>query len=264
MTRIGPLLYNRNDVYIGRSLEKYGDYSLAEANLFRQLLRQGMTAIDAGANIGVHTVLLSQLVGPRGNVIAYEPQRLVFQTLCANLALNQCTNVRARNAGVADNAGSARVPVLSPERKTNFGRVSLDGTETDELVSVVTIDAEELTACDLLKIDVEGWELRVLRGAAWTIRQCQPVIYVENDRRDRSPELISALLELDYRLYWHICPLFSQDNFNQDMDNVFPGIVTVNLVCLPQSSHWKVDQFLRPVSGTDDWWQPPPEAESQA
>ena len=95
-TRLGPMLANRNDRYVGQSILSYGEFSEGEAQMFRQLVGAGDVVVEAGSNIGAHTVLISRLVGDGGAVIAYEPQRIVFQTLCANLALNQCVNVVAK------------------------------------------------------------------------------------------------------------------------------------------------------------------------
>ena len=86
--RHGTMLFNAGDIYIGASLAAYGEFSEGEVALFRQLLRPGMTALDVGANIGAFTLPMARLVGATGRVIAWEPQRIVVQTLCANLALN--------------------------------------------------------------------------------------------------------------------------------------------------------------------------------
>ena len=95
--RDGLMLYNSRNTYIGRSLDLYGEYSYGEADLFARLLRAGMVAIAVGANIGCHTVTMARLVGPQGAVITFEPQRIVYQNLCANIALNALANVHAIN-----------------------------------------------------------------------------------------------------------------------------------------------------------------------
>lgn len=71
--RHGPMLYNVNDAYIGAMLDQYGEFSEDENEIFQQLLRPGMTVVEAGANIGAHTVPIAQRVGPRGRVLAFEP-----------------------------------------------------------------------------------------------------------------------------------------------------------------------------------------------
>ncbi|MFP3594979.1 hypothetical protein SB689_23840, partial [Chryseobacterium sp. SIMBA_038] len=76
--RYGTMIFNRNDDTIGQSLIKYGEWSEAETFLFSQIVRQGDTVVEVGANIGSHTVMLSQAVGDSGVVFAFEPQRHVF------------------------------------------------------------------------------------------------------------------------------------------------------------------------------------------
>ena len=76
-------------------------------------------------------------------------------------------------------------------------------------------------------------EVEALRGAANTIAATRPVLYVENDRKERSAELITLLLSWNYRLYSHTPPLFAPDNYNGDSENLFGNIVSINLLCLP-------------------------------
>src|SRR5260370_11694395 len=93
--RHGMMLYNVNDQFQGKMLDKYGEYSEGEVDTFAQLLKPGMVAVEVGANIGSHTVAIANLVGPQGRVLAFEPQRAIFQVLCANLPLNALEQVEA-------------------------------------------------------------------------------------------------------------------------------------------------------------------------
>ncbi len=231
--RTGPMLFNRHDQYVGASLRKYGEFSRGESELFAKLIGPGAVIIEVGANIGAHTVELSRLAGPQGAVIAFEPQRMVFQVLCANLALNSCANVYAFQAAIGAAPGSIAVPVLDPNRPNNFGGLSLLGNNAGERVPLRTIDEYALQTCHLMKLDLEGMEVEALRGAANTIAATRPVLYVENDRKERSAELITLLLSWNYRLYSHTPPLFAPDNYNGDSENLFGNIVSINLLCLP-------------------------------
>src|SRR4051794_34289232 len=130
-TRYGQMLFNRHDLYIGRSLELYGEWSEGEIELFQQVLRPGMVAVDAGANIGTHTLALAQSVAPNGVVYAFEPQRIVFQTLAANVALNSLTNVFCQQRALGEAPGIARVPPMDYATANNFGGVELSGTAAD-------------------------------------------------------------------------------------------------------------------------------------
>ena len=253
MCRNGPMLYNRNDFYIGGSLRKYGEFSWYEQELFGQILRPGATVIEAGANIGAHTVALAQLVGPTGAVFAFEPQRLVFQVLCANLALNQCTNVWAYPDALGAEPGSVLVPYYDPTKLANFGAVALGSCELGEPARVATIDALDLPDCRLLKADVEGMEADVLRGAKQTIARCRPVLYVENDRDEESRDLIELIMDMRYDLYWHIPPLFNPDNFAGDAEDIFPEIVSVNMVCFPAEAAANASGMRRIESASDRW-----------
>jgi FkbM family methyltransferase len=234
MCRTGPMIFNRHDLYIGASLRKYGEWSAAEIELLLQGLQPGAVVVEIGANIGAHTVALSRLVGPRGLVIAFEPQRLVFQTLCANLALNSCANVKAYQVAIGAQSGEIAVPFLPPDRPANFGGLSLRSDNEGERVVLCTIDQFALPACHLLKMDIEGMEVEALRGAAKLIAAQRPVLYAENDRRERSDELISLLRSWNYRVYWHKPPIFSPTNYAGDQENIFENIASHNVYCVPR------------------------------
>jgi len=247
MTRHGPMLANRHDRYVGASLLKYGEFSAGESQIFRQLIPAGAIVVEAGANVGAHTVELSRLVGPNGAVIAFEPQRVVFQTLCANLALNSCANVHAFQAAVGAAPGEIMVPFLPPGQPNNFGGLSLLGTQRGERVPLRTLDSLGLPNCHLMKLDVEGMETEALRGAAALVRAHRPFLYVENDRKDRSAELTQLMLDWDYRLYWHLPPLFSPENFAGDQENLFGDIVSFNLLGVARERNITV-QGLREIT----------------
>lgn len=248
--RHGPMLYNVNDAYVGRSLDLYAEYNNEEWALLKELVRPHTFVVEVGANIGSHTVPLAQHAAV---VYAFEPQRLVYQALCANLALNQLTNVFAWQCAVSDRPeGRLFMPELDPRKPYNFGAISMQDKPTSEAVVQLMLDSLRIPQCGLLKIDVEGMELEVLKGAVDLIERFRPYLYVENDRAEKSSALIAWLQEKGYTLYWHLPPLYSADNFARYKENVFPGVVSVNMLCLPRSD---MDSFgLRRVKGPEDRW----------
>ena len=244
--RHGQLLYNRHDMFVGRSLNLYGEYSEAEYHLLSLVVSPGDIVVEVGANIGSLTVPLARKVGNTGGVYAFEPQRLAFQTLCANVALNSLINVWGYNVACGETAGSVRVPLINPSVEHNFGDVSVANQQQGEFTARIPLDEFGIARCRLLKVDVEGMELQVLRGARKLIAVNQPAIYVENDRPELSDPLVRFIQDLDYVLYWHYPPLFNPDNFLKNPTNVFGGLVSLNMLCLPKSASLHIEG-LQPV-----------------
>jgi hypothetical protein len=106
----------------------------------------------------------------------------------------------------------------------------------------------------LLKVDVEGMELAVIRGASETIRRCQPILYVENDRSDRSAALIEAIQVLGYKLYWHVPPYYAQGNYYGNKQNTFGDLVSGNMLGIHSSVRSNI-QGLRLVEGPGSDWR---------
>ncbi len=251
--RYGKIMYNQLDQYVGRSLQLYGEYCQGEADLFDQIIRPGHIVIEAGANIGAHTVHLAQLAGESGQVWAFEPQRLVFQLLAGNIALNSLTNVHCLPNCLGDTDGQTlNVPVLDVNVVNNWGGLELGSWKTGEPVQVITVDSLDLPGCDFFKIDVEGMELQVLRGAQKTISKYHPIIYTEIDRIEKNDELFRYLRFLGYRLYRHTPSLYNPDNYFHNPENVFKTdlpeggcqiIVSYNALCIPSDSAIQLNGF---------------------
>ena len=242
--RHGTMAFLPGDKYIGRSLGLYGEFSEIEGQLFSRLLRPDDVVIEGGANIGAHTVHLAKLVGPRGKVLAYEPQRAIFRLLRANLALNKLSNVRALQAAVGRRAGWLPVPVVNYAAKGNFGGVSLRNARSGHPVRVIALDSLRLSAVRLLKLDVEGMEIAALRGARRLISRHRPLLYVENDRPENSRTLVGLIARFGYQMWWHLPPLFNPRNYAGNRANVFGRIVSANLLCAPRETAETIEQFL--------------------
>ncbi|MDX1919780.1 MAG: FkbM family methyltransferase [Candidatus Caenarcaniphilales bacterium] len=232
--RYGKMLFNENDLYIGRSFDLYGEFSELEVEPFKQFVKLGNVVVDIGANIGAHTLLLAQLVGPSGRVLAFEPQRIVFQTLCANMALNSVTNTQCFQYALGEETGETKIPLLDYTKQANFGGLDIEQFKQGESTPLMTLDSFNLQQCNFIKIDVEGMEEKVLKGASKTIQQFRPFMLVENDRKEKSESLIQFLKSLNYRLYWFRPPMFNPNNFFNNPENAFGNIVSINMLCIPE------------------------------
>lgn len=232
--------------YIGKCFELYGEYSEAEVAMMRQFVRAGDTVIDVGANIGDLTIPLSRMVGDAGRVYAVESHPELFNVLCANLALNGITNTRPLNAFVA------------PSRDTDTGGQWGANAYVGDVwrTEFLGLDELDLDACHLLKIDVDGKELEVLRSGEMQIERFRPILYFENDVREASAELLAfAMTTLGYDLYWHPAPIFAANNFlGNPVNHWAPDEITSLMVLGVPSERKAPVATLARITDPDDWW----------
>jgi len=261
-TRYGTMLVNPNDFYMGAAYLKYGECSQIETDFLLQLLGVPGQVIEVGANMGVHTIPMALELARQGRtMLAFEPQPVIFQQLCANLALNGLMNVTAMPYAVGAETGMVSFVVPNYREFGNFGSTEMVATDATAPSALGRLGITRQIACyplddcvqegdvALIKVDVEGFELAVLQGAAGTIERARPTLYVENDRTAQSPALIGWLLEHRYRLWWHTPPLFNPANRLAVAENIYEGIASFNMVCIPAERNWTVhgDEILDPT-----------------
>jgi len=137
-----------------------------------RLLKEGMIVVDVGANIGVYTVLAAEKVGKNGKVIAIEPEPKNYQQLLKNIKLNNFQNVTPINIALADHNGIEKLYISYCAGLHSL--IASENTISSIKVSLKTVDKllEELNLkkIDIIKIDTEGSELPVLRGAEKTLK----------------------------------------------------------------------------------------------
>jgi FkbM family methyltransferase len=216
-----------------------GRYEPNEMYALSRLLRPGMCVFDVGANAGVFTLLAAALVG-EGVVYAFEPSPRDRTRLVANVRLNALSNVRVRGEGLGSAVGKATLAVASaehPGHNTLGGFVYSDDAAYSVDVDVVTLDSvvavEGLLRLDVLKIDVEGAESAVLRGATAALRRFRPIILVEaqdtslREAGSSLHELLGLLRDARYDL-----EVFGSSGLAEPL--VGDEITGLNLLCLPR------------------------------
>lgn len=250
----GAFIYNKNDLFVGRSLESYGEWCEGEIESLLQIVEPGDIVVDVGANIGTHTVPLARKVGQKGGVLAIEPQRLVYQALCGNVALNGLINVVSVNAAAGRTSGRTMVPLFDPKQPLNWGGIRADAYEEGEETEVMTLDSLHFSRCKLVKIDVGGMEAEVLEGGHELIERCKPILFLAANDHEGTPELLEAIDLLGYDAWWHIAMHYQAQNHFANPENVFDGInPDANLICAPRGDEVTVDGF-EPVQGKEDSW----------
>ncbi len=226
----------------------YAGFESTEMRLVERLLRPGMTVLDIGAHHGLYTLLAAKRVGRRGRVIAFEPSARERKRLLTNVRLNRFANVRAELCALGDRAGEADLFLVDgPEDWYN----SLRPPAVEERTCTVRVEVRRLddvletlgiSRVDFIKLDVEGAELSVLRGAAKLLHgESRPAILAEvQDVRTRpwgywASDIIQLLASADYRWF----------GFNGDggLEPVSIDLTSydANLVALPVE---RADEFL--------------------
>ena len=261
----GFYLYNQYDRYLGQSLKNYGEYSEGEVDLFKAVLNKESYVVEVGANIGALTVPLAKICH-EGKIFAFEAQKLLFQTLNANMALNSIRNVTTNCLIISDiKEANAFVQLKDQDLNLENKEVSLGSYHLSALQSTKKESAHKSQIIsldnfygepklDFLKIDVEGMESEVLRGAKNLIEKFKPTLYLENDRKEKSKTLLELLFDLEYSCYWHLPPLFNSDNYFSKKENIFPSIVSLNILCLPSSIHPPIElAHLKKIHNSDEF-----------
>lgn len=228
--RWGLCKFFGKDEYVGRSMYYYGEYNPDETEMILSLA--GGRCLDIGANIGV----ISQALLHEGfQVDAFEPQPEVYKLLVENM--KAVGGMLSHNlTAVGASAGIAAMPKVYYSGKGNFGGLgigdkSIYGTYE---VPVVTIDSYLYNDVGFMKIDVEGYELEVLQGATETINRCKPIMYIEDDRGNRSVKLRAYIRELGYDIEEHKPTLYRENNFFGLKKNVWDrNYASHNLICRP-------------------------------
>ncbi len=250
-TRHGMMLVLAQDIYVGRSLITYGEWCPSETRLLSALLRPGDVVVEVGANHGAHSLALARAVGPQGRVYAIEPQPRLHQLLSTNAALNGLSQIIALQLGLGQAAGWAHLPDVDYSRPGNFGGLSLSETTHPAPHGTPVAALDDLLDLDhlrLLKIDAEGAEPQILRGARQTLHRHRPVIYAEADQPSATQPILNAVRGLGYRAYWHVSPLFVADNYKGETRNTFGDTACINMLLVPDGFQVRSP---RPVAGPD-------------
>ncbi len=210
-----------------------------ELTFLNQVLKQGETFVDAGANCGIYTIAAASIVGPDGLVLAFEPGKEVFRTLQQSIQLNHFDQVRLFEVGLADKSRTAPL-YKHPHGISSFslGKISEDAAESSSiplrrLDDVLEEQAVETVHC--LKMDVEGSEELILQGAVDLFERCKPRVIFEIN-----PPAIKAL-NLETFGAWRFLEARDYDFFMMDPNGVMTALNSrppgANVIALPRNMH---------------------------
>lgn len=218
-------LATRNGVTFDLDLSQGIDLAIFLGNMFergtqnalRKWVKPSSLVLDIGANIGAHSLPLAQLVGPSGRVLSFEPTDYAYRKLCRNLDLNPGLASRVttfhcflaeKDDGVTPTSIYSSWPLTGNEDLHAKHQGQAMPTNTARTVRIDSILAEMGNpVVHLVKLDVDGFETDVLRGATALLRDSRPVFlmelspYVLDERGSSLEELLACFAPHDYRFY---------------------------------------------------------------
>ena len=193
---------------LGLSSLLYGTFELAELTFVSRYLRPDDRAMDIGANVGIFSVVMGVTVGTLGRVFAFEPVPANISRLEKNLSKNGLGNVQVFPLALGASDGQMRLHIATDPAYPSLREVQGGfGSGAEVSIQVRSLDGvwEELGRPDisLVKIDVEGAEANVLRGASRFLATCRPTLLVEANSAEDLDSLCAQLCSLGYR---HVRP----------------------------------------------------------
>lgn len=193
--------------YIGHYIY-FGFKDLSVAGLLG-LVRPNMTILDVGANIGFTALNMANKSQPNGVVYAFEPDPFNFSQLRSNTSQNK-QNVLIQNIGLGSKKDQLKLAVNTFNNRGG-NRINNDATENYSLIDIIKIDdfvsSNKIEKVDLVKIDVEGFEMHVLNGAHEMLKKDKPVLFIElsddnlKEQGSTAKQLIQHLTNIGYSCY---------------------------------------------------------------
>jgi len=202
------------------------------------LVKPNQVILDIGANIGETVLNMAKLTGAGGRVIGFEPDPTMRAKLLKNISLNSFKNIEIEPFAVSHSPGRFKLFQIC-ERNPAGNQILAEGEGKFSWVDAITIDSYlekcTLAKIDLIKMDVEGFEMNALRGAEASIKKLKPVMFIEvsevnlRGQSSSSWELMSWLLDRGYdvRQAHNQKPIYKKEDIEEQH---------LDLICVPRST----------------------------
>lgn len=236
------LIDNKNGV-VDNEIFLSGCYEPFFLSLIKKNLNKGDVFVDIGANIGQHSLFASGVVGDEGKVIAFEPIPRTYDQFSRSVQKNSMKNVEIHNCGCGEAESTLEI-FFEEGNISGSSFIKSDDKDLKESISIVKADSILMKEkkISFIKIDVEGFELEVLKGLQQTINKYHPIILIEYspyyfDISDPNIgfEIISILVDSGYNLYdleFKKTVQKTKEDFNYYKEN---NIRQTNFLCTPKS-----------------------------
>jgi FkbM family methyltransferase len=204
------------------------------------LIKEGDVVMDIGTNIGETLLNFAKLTGSKGYVYGFEPDEQNYKNAIKNVSLNNFKNVHVFKYGLSDKKETVKLYVVDPNNR-GMNRIlqqANDETESYTVIETVTLDGlvkeNKIDRVDVMKLDIEGYEMHALRGASELLKKMKPLLFVEVGyakllKNNSSPnELMKFLEDLGYKMKNASTDekITSADDFSWLGDNAFDIVAT--------------------------------------
>lgn len=199
---VGDFVIYKNDTIVSQAIFLLGEYCYAEVKIMSRYLDKDSLYLDIGTNIGFHARAVNNLVGC--NVIGFEPHPNHFCVAAYNC---KDKNILLYHTALGNKTGTIELKNFNEEDQGNYGDLTTVTDDIDDVIEVPLkkLDTFNLDDCTVMKIDVEGAELDVMKGAARTIKKFRPVIFFEALKVEDWVGCYDFLDARDYKQYWVTC-----------------------------------------------------------
>lgn len=227
----GPMFVYKNDQFVSKAIKTYGEYCHAEIDIIKMFINKDSMYVDVGVNIGYHSLAMHRETGCA--IVGFEPNPKHFAVAGENC---KGLPIQIFNAALGSRKEVIKMTDIDIDGEGNYGETKQDDEGTVE-AQCVTLDSLNVPKIDGMKIDVEGFELEVMKGAEKTINKYRPVIFYEALELDWTG-CYDFLDRKGYKQYWVACyntPMKEDTHIPKNTDND-PGFGTggvTNILAVP-------------------------------
>ncbi len=221
--------------FVQKHLFWLGEYEYHDLRILSRWLRPGAVVFDVGANFGYYSLNLASALNGKGHVYAFEPSKGSFSRLQENINLNNLqSKITASRLGLSESGGAA----FLHHDPTNSGAATVSHKDEGETISIDTLDnfcrANKIPRVDVIKIDVEGHELQVIKGGTKFLSLHRPAMMIEfnSTALEASGQTVEALAQAIRGLGYEL-RVAHRDKLSP-MSVLPKGLVVMNVFCVPK------------------------------
>ena len=245
ITRLGTFVFPVEDEVIAKSMQLYGEWAGIELSVIENFIRAGDVVLDIGGYYGTHAISFAEMVGSAGRVITFEGSIANFDVLRENVvAYSGLGIIEPRQEILSASSEDLFELAINP---TNFGASHpLRSSSFDKCaqLSGSSLDQINFEMVNFIKIDVEGMEDQVLRGAQALLRKFSPIVFFRVNTIEGGRLTISAFVGHNYDFFGCVTPLYNRNNAFNNEKNIFGNATECGVFAIPTNSSVEVIKAL--------------------